>query len=1346
MFKPASKRTGIRAVLLAATSLGLIPISAYADVVRYAYTNTSGSSVQSASSTSLINPRDGVRFMLAGGVDRKLRLTIKQGSTVVHTTTSAKVLGAGDVITYNGGSYYAEEFTSPKLADGTYSVISDIISTTGEVVASKTYPLTVDTVPPVPGDFAPKPQPWGNAVITGDLWKLGIAALDEQTYSSFHLKGVDDANGIASIKARVYRASGALFQEKEVGYSQSSKDASVGYRIGFFPNSNLDEVFEVQFLVTDKAGNTSLTKRQKVLYDDTPNDPSAPFGVYDPDVATTLAPGLKGFVPYVPGSYVKTNPIRLAWKISKYDWHTYREGGLAFVNVLGENTVAGEDATHVYIVGSMPYGSNDNNYIRFVNFGAWSGNRHAIQYNLVLHPSADQTPKLSKVEYYFSDKGWMSFSDRVVSPEELPLSVAKVRITVQPRPYQQTATHIRSCVVPANATSCTVDVAVNLSKGTTGWLHDGTTVSNQAGTLSDNGLWASVPWNDLYYPQLSHTFNSTSKELTLRVRQPGEGMHQHWLRHSRAWIENSAKTDLAAAGRKTYHSGENTEYVFDLKSLPEGEHQLVAAASENLGAQTRAQLFTYYNDKTAPTVQIKDLPSQGIASIDEITFSMRDDHDPYAKVTGIRLVGGPARETIALSYRKTEANTYALEYPILFPSLVKGEEYTISITAEDEHGNVGSASKEFVYSPPLVTFSADIPAAPFDFNIQPGEKVIKTEPLRLKSGELVQGTYDVYATLRSDATSPFYIGGVLVNPGATVTLAPHNFTASGGRVELAARPARAGSAGVNGILISTSAPNAPVIVGTLNTWTPQVTLMRSVDNPDQVISHQLLGLSQLPGNRCPVTTDEASARAGNPITAPVCLLEWTAIPLGLKAVPAEGALPMTKLVGSYQEAGPQTASYTLSVFNSDGTKRLISEAHDTVEVKAPLNSATFTHSLAGHSVRRGVDIAELSFIQTSSPKCEITTDEQHARQMAMAGGPLTCHLGVDGYPEGMQPTGDADPILRGIIRAAGEHPLTWIASVFNTKGEKLLLEEGSSVINAVHPDVTAQLKLQVEEGSEASGTPEVSFSHIWGAKTYNISSLPEHGTVTATAQGFHYAPSEGYVGLDAFSFNVVDETGMSAPGAADIEVVRANRPPVVLPLTIEVNRIYETRIELSASDANEWDSHTFRIVSAPAAGTISARIEGNELVIKSIDYWHGTAALTYSAVDLGGAVSNPASISVYVPLGTQPPVVRNTSVNIKQGSVSRLTLSATDADSPPPGLFEIVSGSANVGAAVGGRVVMLKPAPGWHGETSLTYRAQDDAGLWSAPATISIVVSPLSPEDVANGHARYLIRFNVRGM
>ena len=264
------------------------------------------------------------------------------------------------------------------------------------------------------------------------MWKLGIGGSEE---NAFLISGISDDSPIKEVQAKLYRQDGSLYKDVSVNYDDANKQARQDFERGFFPESDLDEVFTLQIQLSDSAGNSYLSPRQKVMFDNVTNGPSLPFGVYDSASSSTLGPGLSGFVAYKDGMTVKTNPIKLAWRVPRNNWHEYRQGGINMYNALGEMTKVGEDGEYVYLVTTSPYGHTDGNYWRWVNFGDWGGGY--VSYNLTLSPSAPQSPKLLSVDYNYSDIGWSTMHRYWVSNSKLPININGIRVKVEPRPYVQ---------------------------------------------------------------------------------------------------------------------------------------------------------------------------------------------------------------------------------------------------------------------------------------------------------------------------------------------------------------------------------------------------------------------------------------------------------------------------------------------------------------------------------------------------------------------------------------------------------------------------------------------------------------------------------------------------------------------------------------------------------------------------------------------------------------------------------------------------------------------------------------------------------------------------------------------
>nr|WP_254177156.1 Ig-like domain-containing protein [Pseudomonas aeruginosa] len=194
-----------------------------------------------------------------------------------------------------------------------------------------------------------------------------------------------------------------------------------------------------------------------------------------------------------------------------------------------------------------------------------------------------------------------------------------------------------------------------------------------------------------------------------------------------------------------------------------------------------------------------------------------------------------------------------------------------------------------------------------------------------------------------------------------------------------------------------------------------------------------------------------------------------------------------------------------------------------------------------------------------------------------------------------------------------------------------------------------------------------------------------------------------------------------------------NEPPTVSNRSLTTQEDSAASLVLSASDPDPGDTHTFQIVDQVNSAHGSASISGATLVFTPAANWNGSTSLTYRAIDSAGAVSNTATVSITVAPVNDAPVAQNKSLTINEDTSGTVTLSATDIDSPAPTVFQIVTApnAAHGTASISGSTLTFTPKPDWNGSTSLTYRAQDSSGAWSAPATVSITVNPVNDPPVA---------------
>ncbi len=209
-------------------------------------------------------------------------------------------------------------------------------------------------------------------------------------------------------------------------------------------------------------------------------------------------------------------------------------------------------------------------------------------------------------------------------------------------------------------------------------------------------------------------------------------------------------------------------------------------------------------------------------------------------------------------------------------------------------------------------------------------------------------------------------------------------------------------------------------------------------------------------------------------------------------------------------------------------------------------------------------------------------------------------------------------------------------------------------------------------------------------------------------------------------------------GATDIyQICRtvANTTPTISNINVGMNEDTIGRFNLYATDPDAGDWHTFTLVSGPNPAAASMWLEGSQLVVAPHLNWFGDMTISYRATDSKGAQSNIATIRVSVYNVNDPPVAPNRVMTLDEDTPSSLALYATDIDSPAPTVFQIVSppNGAHGTAWISGTTLTFTPSSNWNGTTSLTYRAMDNAGAWSAPATVTITVRPVNdPPSVTN--------------
>ncbi len=177
---------------------------------------------------------------------------------------------------------------------------------------------------------------------------------------------------------------------------------------------------------------------------------------------------------------------------------------------------------------------------------------------------------------------------------------------------------------------------------------------------------------------------------------------------------------------------------------------------------------------------------------------------------------------------------------------------------------------------------------------------------------------------------------------------------------------------------------------------------------------------------------------------------------------------------------------------------------------------------------------------------------------------------------------------------------------------------------------------------DTAGTTQVVHNDpdIGDVHFYSIVSSPALGVATVSATGLvTFTPNANSFGLGAVTANVSDAAGASANITFAVMVVQINDVPVVSAPEINTDAGITANSQISVSDPDIGDSHTYSIATLPLHGTVQVSLTGLVTYTPDIGY-SGADQLVITVTDAAGASSN-VTISVTV---APIPVIENTTV------------------------------------------------------------------------------------------------------
>ena len=308
-----------------------------------------------------------------------------------------------------------------------------------------------------------------------------------------------------------------------------------------------------------------------------------------------------------------------------------------------------------------------------------------------------------------------------------------------------------------------------------------------------------------------------------------------------------------------------------------------------------------------------------------------------------------------------------------------------------------------------------------------------------------------------------------------------------------------------------------------------------------------------------------------------------------------------------------------------------------------------------------------------------------------------------------------------ITKDNAQHMLTMTVSSQAPNGDETIPRSdtfGNTAPTAVGQSVTT------DEDTEAVITLQATDAE-GDVLTYSIVDGPSHGSLSGTGSEVTYTPSANYSGADSFTFRANDGGVFSTPATVSITVTPVNDAPVATDGAATTAEDVEVVLTLAGTDV-ESNPLAYAIVAGPSHGTLSGSLP-TPTYTPNANY-NGADSFTFKVND-GVADSNVATVAITITPVNDAPVASPQSVATPEDTAVGIVLGGTDAE----GTALTFSVTAPSHGLLSGTLpnITYTPNADFAGVDSFSFTVSDGAAT-SAPAAVSITVSPVNDRPVAN--------------
>ena len=727
-----------------------------AQIYEMSYTDTNGVTVVRKPTVQWHNPNGEIIVTHIAGLDRKVKVELLKGSTVLQSQTSALISVANRIKSSDGTEFYGVKFNLTKPADDNFILRSTVYDVNGQQVSTNSYEFNVDTVPPViSGDFLYTVSGWTQG-------RIDIFGRDN-IQNRISISGIsDDRSGLAGARYFAVDKNGTKRSKAvSMGLSSPSSISMLANDASASDVTPIDHsAYTVGFEVVDVAGNTGSKSRVSEI------DNSIP--PYELEVWNSSANQWQK-----KGTAVSfENPVKFRVKYPKSEHVDFN--GTKFGIAAGYNKT---DENFTYNEGSAAIPANSQSYWLIQTL---SGVPQHISFTLLndvpLGGVAVRGPNARSYRYRIAGGQIVDGTSPTLSK---PGAVDFYEVTAEPRPYVQVVSaNGQSCEIPANESRCSFDPKITISSGRgyapySVWIKHKT---NPALAQFSTHIYTYWDFNPPVIEDMA--VDQEKKTVTLRARDPDRisswqiSMWDTRDFYVEATEQSGATKRLPLVGSRD-ESVWVKERVFSFAGLPSGTYVMKGSATDTYGNNAVMSVAAKTIDSVPPSLTFKYLggavPNE-IGVIKDLRVDVRDDLDSAPVVKRMALSGGPINDALDLGFTK-QPDGWQPEVPRMFPTIEAGQEYTLNITASDAQGNIATASQAFSLSPQNMVRHEGITVLAtsqslLDSNDKPLGKISFKGALT-DGGSQSRGPQAGYFTLRHDSAFAVMFNGTKVAPGET---------------------------------------------------------------------------------------------------------------------------------------------------------------------------------------------------------------------------------------------------------------------------------------------------------------------------------------------------------------------------------------------------------------------------------------------------------------------------------------------------------------------------------------------------------------------------------------------------